>query len=64
MTKPFERGQELKVTGERGTFRFVGIYEKDGSATVYGGVQGYGMFRSFPVERLRPLKKSRTRKGE
>lgn len=58
---PFERGEELKVRGERGIFRFVGMNAGDGSATVYGGPPGYGMFRSFHLERLRPIPKKKSR---
>jgi Na+-transporting NADH:ubiquinone oxidoreductase subunit NqrF len=48
-----EQGTELSVNGESGRFKFLYVNESDGSITVYGGKNGYGMFRSFAVDRIR-----------
>lgn len=43
---------EVSIKGERGRFRFVGVFNGDGSGTFYGGVTGHEMFRSFHLDRI------------
>lgn len=48
----FAKGDQVSITGTRGTFIVEGI-NKDGSVSVYGGPKGRERFRSFPLERVK-----------
>ena len=53
-------GDEVKISGERGTFTFLRTYLPDGSLTFYGGVKGSEQFRSFTIERVRKIGRCKT----
>jgi hypothetical protein len=47
-----EKGTNVRIKDERGTFRFMKINEKDGSLQCWGGVTGRERYRSFVPERV------------
>jgi len=57
-----DRGTEVSIRNERGRFRFVEVFDGDGSGTFYGGPQGHEMFRSFHLDRIKTVhSKNKTR---
>lgn len=58
-----EVGTAVKVLGERGNFAFRKV-DKNGDIEVFGGSNGYAMFRTFSADRVRIKGKRRNRKGE
>jgi Na+-transporting NADH:ubiquinone oxidoreductase subunit NqrF len=57
-----EQGTELSIIGETGRFKFMYVFDRDHSITVYGGKNGHAMFRSFmpnQVSRVHTKKKLR-----
>jgi hypothetical protein len=47
-----EQGTELSIIGETGRFKFMYVFDRDNSLTVYGGRNGHAMFRSFMPNRV------------
>lgn len=58
-----ERGDPVKVHGERGKFTFAYVrYTKSGeldSICVHGGTAGHETYRFFTIDRVSPIRKRR-----
>lgn len=55
MGRQLEIGDTVRVRNERGVFVVKG-FNPDGSISVYGGANGYGLFRDFRPDRVRLVK--------
>jgi len=60
LPEPLEIGAEVRVRGETGTFRVAGTF-RDHSITCYS-TSGSGGARSFTPDRVRPVKKTGTKR--